>query len=158
MYKKINLDDEELLFTHQHQNLFQKTNAVLLDTDTKARQYIDNTFDHTQKQTVHGIMLTTTQHLIETKTILAAPFSLKALTPRLILNHAVQANATRLILVVSYPAGNFTLHNQPLLKVNHFRQALLDYSLWLDDCFVLTSANGGKWGRTITSLAGLGLV
>ncbi|WP_196160294.1 JAB domain-containing protein [Reinekea sp. G2M2-21] len=158
MYKKINLDDEELLFTQQHQSLFQKPNAVLLDTDTKARQYIANTFNHTQKPSVHGIMLTTTQHLIETKTLLAEPFSLKAITPRLILNHVIQANATRLILVVCHPASEFTARDQQSVKVSHLRQALFDYSLWLDDVFVITQGKEGERERTITSLTGLGFV
>ena len=158
MYKKINVDDEELLFTHQHQEVFQKPNAQLLDTMLKAEQYIATTYQHHRHAGVHALLLSTQQHLLQVSTLLSGHFNFKDLTSSLLVRHLIQANATRLILVYCNPTGKTVVRDHQLLGANLLKHELLEYSLWLDDFFIISRPEPGDHHMQTTSLARLGVV
>ncbi|MDX1474361.1 MAG: hypothetical protein R3309_09330 [Reinekea sp.] len=158
MYRKISVGDEELLFTHRHQEAFQKSDSVLLDTRLKAEQHIADAQHRFIKTGVYGLMLTTSQHLIETRTLLNVPSSLKALTTGRLLKHIIQANATRLILVCSNPAGELNLPEAQRQEASRIKYTLLEFSLWLDDVFIVNKPTGKPDRMKLTSLASMGVI
>jgi DNA repair protein RadC len=155
MYKNISVDDEPLLFTHQHQASIENPHRLVLNSETAAEQYIINTHHHLPKQGIHAILLSTQQQLIDTKTILQGTFNLKDLSSKRIINHCIRANATRVILVHTHPTKPLNQNDHRQIEAQNLKQNLLDYSLWLDDFFVLTKT---KQHIHLTSLARLGIV
>ncbi len=162
MYKKITNIDDELLFTHAHQRELEKPNPVILDSIARAELYIANTFIHLKHEAIHALMLSTRSVLLESRPILTGKFSLKELTTNLLISHIIQANATRLILIHHNPRGSLSIKDKHLLEATRIKDRLLEYSIWLDDFFLITKAdtanNSGYNRMNTTSLARLGLV
>jgi len=167
MYKKITNTEGELLFTHQQQTQLQPPNPLLLDPDRKAEQYIANTFPHINQQGIYGIMLSSQQNHLETRQIENASCTLNQLTKQTVLSHMIQTSALRIIVVHHNPTStNLFQGGTTLLDANILKMDLLEYSLLLDDIFIInkaqypTQANENKHRHNLrtTSLARMGLV
>ena len=158
MYKKILNADADLLFTHQQQRELQKPNPVILDNIARTEMYLTNTFAQIQQEGIYGLLLSTRSVLLEACPIMAGKNCLTELTLQHLLGSIIEASATRIILVHHQPMKTMPISKEHQHRAAQIKNQLLDYSLLLDDFFLITKTDNSHYPINTTSLARLGWV
>ena len=158
MYKKILNADADLLFTHQQQREFEKPNPVVLDNIARTEMYLTNTFAHVKQTGLYGLMLSTRSTLLEACPIITGENCLTELTLQHVLGSMIEASATRIILVHHQPITTKPITNEHQHRAAQIKNQLLEYSLWLDDFFLINRTDNKSYPINTTSFARLGWV